>query len=46
VAVVGFEGSYALGTNAIQNDNLSDGTRPPSQTTRMWTASGRLGLAF
>jgi hypothetical protein len=46
VAVVGLEGSYASGTNAIQNDDLSDGTRPPSQTTKMWTASGRLGLAF
>ena len=46
VAVIGLEGGYAWGTNPIQHDLLQDGTEPPKQTTRLWSASGRLGLAF
>ena len=46
VAVVGLEGGYAWGTNAIQHDSLPDGSAPPRQTTKLWSASGRLGLAF
>ena len=46
VAVIGLEGSYSVGNNAIQSDPLSDGTPAPRQITRLWSASGRLGLQF
>ena len=46
VAVVGLEGSHAFGSNAVQSDPLTSGAAPPSQTTKMWSAAGRLGFSF
>jgi hypothetical protein len=46
VAVLGVEGSYLNGTNAVQHDKLSDGTLPPTQTTKLWSVSGRVGLQY
>lgn len=42
--VLGLEGSVSLGTNAIQQDAVPSGT--PTQFTRVWSSSGRLGVAF
>jgi hypothetical protein len=38
--MLGIEGSVALGTNPVEQDGSTD------QFTRVWAASGRLGLAF
>ena len=46
VAVIGVEGSYAVGTNAVQLDSLPSGTAPADQKTTAFSVSGRLGLAF
>jgi hypothetical protein len=40
----GLEGGMAFGTNPVQHDGAS-GT-VPTQFTRVWAASARLGLAF
>lgn len=45
-AVLGLEGGFAWGVNAVQNDPLPSGASPPTQVTRLWTASGHLGLGF
>jgi hypothetical protein len=40
------EGGVALGTNPIQHDALAGGARVPDQFTRVWSAAGRLGVAY
>ncbi len=42
--VFGLEGGMALGTNPVQHDSTPGGV--PTQFTRVWTTSGRVGLAF
>ncbi len=42
--LVGLEGGVAFGTNPVQHDSLPGGV--PQQFTRVWTTSGRVGLAF
>jgi hypothetical protein len=44
ILLVGVEGGLALGTNPVQHDPVTSG--PTEQFTRVWTTSGRLGLAF
>lgn len=46
VVVLGVEGSYAQGFNPVQSDALAGGGKPPYQKLQLWSASGRLGLAF
>jgi hypothetical protein len=52
VFVVGVEGSFAAGSNPVQDDPLpasqcsAGSCAPPDQTVRLWTLAGRLGLAF
>jgi hypothetical protein len=40
----GLEGGLAFGTNPVQHDSVAGGV--PDQFTRVWTTSGRVGLAF
>lgn len=45
-AVLGLEGGFAWGMNPVQSDPLAGGVDPPTQITRLWTASAHLGLGF
>ena len=45
-AMVGFEGSVAIGTNSIQSDKLAGGVAPGTQFTRQVTGSLRVGVGF
>ena len=45
-AVLGVEGSYSHGFAPVQSDALPGGARPGYQKLELWSASGRLGLAF
>jgi hypothetical protein len=44
IMLLGVEGGLAFGTNPVQHDTVTAG--PSEQFTRVWTTSGRLGLAF
>jgi hypothetical protein len=43
--LLGLEGGVAFGTNPIQHDSSLPGGGS-TQFTRVWNASGRVGLAF
>jgi hypothetical protein len=42
--LLGVEGGLAFGSNPVQHDNAPGGVA--NQYTRVWTTSGRIGLAF
>ena len=44
--VLGLEGSVAFGTNPVQSDKLTGNVAPPTQFTRQFGASLRLGVGF
>ena len=44
--VLGVEGSVAFGTNPVQSDKLTGNVAPPTQFTRQFGASLRLGVGF